>query len=29
VNTFPESETLDIFTCEFCGEMVEVEEQVQ
>ena len=29
VNIFPESETLEIITCEFCGEIVEVEESVE
>jgi len=29
VNIFPESENLDIFTCEFCGETVEIEESVE
>ena len=29
VNVFPESENLDIFTCEFCGETVEIEESVE
>ena len=29
VNIFPESENLEIFTCEFCGETVEIEESVE
>jgi len=29
LNIFPESETLDTFTCEFCGETVEIEESVE
>ena len=29
VNIFPESENPEIFTCEFCGETVEIEAAVQ
>ena len=29
VNIFPESESLEIITCGYCGETVEIEESLQ
>ena len=29
VNIFPESESLEIITCEYCGETVEIDESVE